>query len=640
MTSGVFRLVLAAIVCLGAAVATAWAFQVPALQEPDELAHLDYAFALYDVGRPFVVRNAEPGTEVTRQATYLAAVSNYRVMRYNPVAREPNAYGTAAFWKRVDAAAPRPSHRAPPTGSRMPYVMFAYPIGYYVLLATIMSLADWISHGSFTAVFFAARLMNVACLVATLVLASTVFRRVGLDRVTALYATAAVAVFPLASWVAGYVQPDNLALLLLTAIVYVALRWTVNPFSTRLSICLSVLLGAIFLTKLQYAIAAWLVIAFLTVSRVNRAVEPARVAACVFTLVPAPIILYAASFDFLPVSQQSLGQLLRVPRSAGAVDSLGFIMKAGSAVLSGLIDAYGGGFAFVGYWYFFGFRSGLIFSKPLVTVMQYVLIVATMATLTLFLANAFHTLRRIAYVARFRSCARALRFIAVDVAVNLYLTVTILLLAARGATEGWLQLEGRYWLPVVVPAILLVVVRVPKLVRHLNHRRLIARWLATGLAGYSLFAAVAAFGAMRANFYGFRKATTRQDPFARVEKIQGTGQRSQDPQGAIVLRNDRAIAISGYAIDMQSGFPAGAVALVIDGTQRYRAKTHLLSAEISGLLHDDKVRNSGFALRLPARTMVPGSHRLTFEIARASSGSPFEIGDPLSVLIVPGDARV
>ena len=55
-----YRMATWLVIAIATALASAWAVRVPLLQEPDELAHLDYALELHAVGKPFTVSQARP----------------------------------------------------------------------------------------------------------------------------------------------------------------------------------------------------------------------------------------------------------------------------------------------------------------------------------------------------------------------------------------------------------------------------------------------------------------------------------------------------------------------------------------------------------------------------------------------------
>ena len=103
-----------------------WTYRVPFYQQPDELAHADYVFALYDAKTAYVVRDGDAATEVAPNSRYLAAAVTYRKMRYNPYGRAPESYGTVPYFRAVDAAAPDPSGHVPRAGDRIPYMMKVY----------------------------------------------------------------------------------------------------------------------------------------------------------------------------------------------------------------------------------------------------------------------------------------------------------------------------------------------------------------------------------------------------------------------------------------------------------------------------------------------------------------------------------
>ena len=114
-------------------------------------------------------------------------------------------------------------------------------------------LASVLHPNSLVALMFAARFTSVACLPLTLLIAYGIFKRLKLSETTALLCTIGVAWLPLTSWVSGYVQPDNLTTLLLTASLYVALRWKAEPERIAWPLWLSATLVALGFVKQHYA---------------------------------------------------------------------------------------------------------------------------------------------------------------------------------------------------------------------------------------------------------------------------------------------------------------------------------------------------------------------------------------------------
>lgn len=620
---------------MSALLATLWALWVPVFEEPDELAHLDYAFALYDAGRPFVVQHATAGTDVTPQVRYLESISHYRTMRYNPWAIEPAGYGRTAFLRRVDASAPRPSHRVPPDGTSMPYVMFGYPIGYYAVLALIMSVAGALSHDSISVVFLSARLFNVALLIPTLTLAALIFRQCRLDRSTTLLATVAVGAFPLTSWVAGYAQPDNLSLLLVTAALYYVSRWRDDPSDSRRSVVLAFVLAALFLTKHQYALCAWAAAVLLALTRLSLRPLTPKTVASVAMVALLPLLAFTASLLFVPVTRLSAtGSFLGT-----ALLQMDF-QHAGRLALQMLfdgLDAYAGGNAFTGYWFHFGFRMGQVFPAAALPWLREVLAVLSLAAVVLFASLQLRRLSKIARVWKSRSSAVALRLTAAGVAINIYVALTLILCAAQAASNGELELEGRYWLPVIVPAVLIVLVEIPKLIGRRAERRIVRVVAAGTMACYSLVASVCALAAMHADFYRPSPLTARRDTVAKVVAIQAAGRQSQSIPGTIVLPEHRATVVRGYAVDMVTGLPATRVSLRIDGGQRHYAVTGLSSVSLARFLHDDAIRKSAFGLRLPPDTLKPGRHHFLVEIDDPQLAWPLAVGRRFDVAVTASD---
>ncbi|MGH7747942.1 MAG: hypothetical protein ACREQ5_24755, partial [Candidatus Dormibacteria bacterium] len=187
------RIALALIVAASVLVSAFWALRVPFFEAPDEEAHLDYAFALVDVGGLRPLPGSYPASNVTPQVRFLARVSKLRRMRYDPGARVVPGYGTAAYFRAAAAEAPEPSAASFGPGRPFPYVAYFYPIGAYAFFASAIASGFALGH-SLIAAFFAARLADVALLVPTLLAAYAIFRPRFGDP-AALLATAALGLF-------------------------------------------------------------------------------------------------------------------------------------------------------------------------------------------------------------------------------------------------------------------------------------------------------------------------------------------------------------------------------------------------------------------------------------------------------------
>ncbi len=612
---------------------------MPPFEQPDELAHADYAFTFFDAGRPFHVEAPRLRTEVSKQATYLAGAVGYRAMRYNPFATVSSEYGTAAFFRSVDAHAPARSERAPAPRADMPYVAGLYPAGYYALEAGTMLLASTLTAGSLVAAFFAARLANVALLGITLVAAYVVFRRSGLGGTTSLVAVAAVGFFPLESWVSGYIQPDDLVATLFTVTIALSLRSRRHarapgdaPYATFVGIGL--LIAATAFTKVHYAFALWLVVVPAMALRIRRAKRLVDATA----LLVACAALPALAYELATTALTPLGHIVsarawvasagvRSPSLAGALAS---VLRNGLRTFG---DAYFGGAAFAGFWAHFGMHGVTFFPGRSGSIASRGIVVLSAITVALFIVVESKIAVRLARVARKRSLLAALRLAVSATPVNAYCIVSAMLIGIAAVANGGLALQGRYWLPVVVPLGVVLFVQLPKYL-NVAARRRTGLALATFAATFAIVASLFGLAAIQRAFYGAPHAEPTVDSLADIDRVIVAGRALNDVDGATVTY-DRTVGLSGYAVDMITGLPAAAVILTIDGRVRdvrniFRPDQHLVTA-----FDDDALLRSRFDFTVRTEMLSPGTHVVICYITDRKATYRLAIQRTIRLLIVP-----
>lgn len=263
---------LTVIVVVADLLAGIWVFTVPIFQAPDEPNHLDYALHIYERGGPFQVRRATDDPrfqpiEYHPTTHYLIEAGRFLFIRNRPERKVEPAYGTRDYFRRLDQNAPLPGaisiHSAP-------WVAHHYPCGYYTLLAGWLALLRRGTH-SLTVLFFGCRLFSVFLLTLNLPLIYLTFGELNLRPLLALSLTAIIGWFPLTSFVASYVQPDNLSWLLVTLSIYAGLRLKHSPAALRWQVLLGLSLAALYLTKLHFFLAVAAAIASLLLVRLAQA---------------------------------------------------------------------------------------------------------------------------------------------------------------------------------------------------------------------------------------------------------------------------------------------------------------------------------------------------------------------------------
>ena len=606
---------LGAIVVFACLVASIWVFRVPFYQEPDELAHVDYIFQLFDAGHAFRVSEKRPKVEVAPQTRYLTEAIGYRKMRYNPYARVPAGYGTATYFRALDAGVPTPSGHAPGVGDAIPYVMYLYPPGYYVVEAALLTAIYKVS-GSLSVGFFAMREANVLLLAGTLLLSYYSFRAYGFGQRVSLLAVFAIGMFPLTSIVSSYIQPDNATAFLIAAIVYGVARGR-HDRSWRSDAIAIGSVSLLFLVKPHYAVAAWLVtVPAIALRNTERRTHPIlRIAVAAL-----PLVVFAVSNRYFSPVSGIESPLAFISRTRSTLPSAGFsfsgIVRLTADALTQCID----GTVFRGFWFSFGFRSGHIFLKDVLGPVLGVVTICGFATLAL---ADFFILKRLIAVARRFDRRTALRLFAAGHPQNLYIVTSLVLISAHVLTGGVLELEGRYWFPLLLPLALVTLDTVPRPLAH-GLRRSVALKTAVVLAAYSLCASVVGLRAMNADFYG-TLAMQEREPVAEILAMRSGGVSANDAH-ALTLSQPGPVSVSGYAIDMLTGLAAKELYVDVDRRARIEAsRVELPYPAVARTFNDDRVGATRFTIDVPATLLPAGRHELRFFVGDASrsNGIPF-----------------
>ena len=343
-----------------------WLVRLPLLQGNDENAHADYVFAIYDAGRPYRVDRRASAANLMPALRYLEGATRFESVRYLRSARVVPTYGDARFVAELDAHAPHATHANPSPSSAAPFAAYAYPAGYYSLAALTMGAVRAMT-GSFTISYYATRALSVVSLAASLVLGYRVLRMQGLGHALALTLIAAIAIFPMTSWVASYVQPDNLTFTLVTLVLACALRWRRRPFAIGPSFAFGLALGALAFVKLHDALALVLACAPLVASQAMlRRPSRTQFSIALLALVAIPAVAVAAARYATPVG------VLRpvLDASHGGATPHAAVGAFVAQFASAAADVFAGGISFDRFWLAFGWNDTPFFSPPVSKVVR------------------------------------------------------------------------------------------------------------------------------------------------------------------------------------------------------------------------------------------------------------------------------
>jgi len=291
--------------------------------------------------------------------------------------------------------------------------------------------------------------------------------------------------------------------------------------------------------------------------------------------------------------------------------------------LRALLDVYVNGHAFDAFWGAFSWvdfpvRFG---SDGLTFATRGILAAGTVTTACAVVAGYFTLAVRVRRVADDRSVLTAARLATRDIAGGTYFVFTAIAIAIFIMGGGISGLQGRYWLPVILPTFLFPVVYATFIVPR-RFRRKVRLAVACVLALYSCVASPYAIASIDRRFY----AATVPPPnktwtatFRDVRSANGAPLGTNDP---IVLRGID-VKVSGYALDYRTGLPGRSLDLLIDGRRLVHARYGEPRADIAAILHDAATQRSGFSATVATAALAPGTHTISMVLypvdSRASS---------------------
>jgi hypothetical protein len=488
-------LALAGIIGVADALAGVRVFAVPIFQNPDEMYHLDYALHVYEHGGPFRVWRAagDPTAPLIARhpsVEYLVEATRFHYVNCRPGVVEAD-YGSQAFFERLDAGAPLPGS-APVRGA--PWVGFFYPFGYYTALSGWLAVVRLFA-ASLTATVFAARLFSVLLLTVGLVLVYRAARELRLPRWLGLALTAGVGWFPLTSFVASAVQPDNLCFVLVTQCGYQGLRLRNGRRPLWTQAALGLALGALLVTKVHFfACAAAPLIACVTLhwwrSRPGRA---ALVRSAL--LLTLPSVLCAAVQAW--VASGGTNTYVRIARP---------LPRDPVTLTLGLRDAlndYLGGLTFKTFWGFFvNVDTPVAFGRERATAaLQFVLQAAMLTLLALALFRGEQVLSLACRLIRRGHRRLAYGVLSADPWSNSLVCFAGFMVGLYTVFGNIHVAVGRQWFP-CLPALLLVTfVYAPRALSLRASRRVGTALLAVGFALFALAGNDRTLRAIRSRYY-------------------------------------------------------------------------------------------------------------------------------------------
>lgn len=606
---------LAVVLCaLAVAFSAGWAVVLPIFLSPDEDSHYDYALTLYTAGRPMRPAENVVGRDTHPVVAYLMGATHARQERLDGAVRADRGYGSAAYFRALDANAPHVDRRAERAGpiDPVPYISRLYPIGYYGLAALAIGLGDLVTRGSAVGEFFFARFLSVALLVPTLVFSWLVLRELAIGTRKALLLLACTALLPMTAWMFGYVQPDDLACALIAPAVYVALRLRRDPENTRLLVVLGALFAALMATKQQYFLALYVPVVAMLAVRTRLTWSLATLRSAALTTIP-PLLAYAVTTPLLRADPGG-GGVCRIASGLSAASRFGtahVVHFLAHGIATTLDGSFLPGSGLASFWLAYtAYRNTLIvLGTPALSVLTVNLLSAlSLIVVLLFVVRAVQVAVRLATIGRRRSWRSALRVATSNVLVNAYLCYFAILCGYEMSIGGYIPVQGRYWLPFVSAIWLIAVLIAPRALPRRLARALGALMLTLILA-FNVLASAFAFPSLHDRFY------VPAPPIEPAKEIQAdvTTAASRD-----------AVVVSGSVVDLRDATPAEGIVVRLDGRTdfpvRRVARPDVLCAMEATLLQ------TGFESSIPMAALVTGRHEVAVFVKTPWSAKSIDTG--------------
>lgn len=621
---------------------------VPIFQAPDEHSHFDFAVTVYGAG-PAGLRG-HPIDDYYWMAhpysRYLLRATGFLDLITHPDVHVQDGYGTSSYYAALDRGAPRVPDPLPLTYD--PYLASAYPIGYYALVAAWLRALTPAGLGV-VGLFFAARLLSVLMLAVTLPLTYLVAREVGVRRWVALAMTAVIGFLPLTSFVASYVQPDNLSWLLVTVAVFLALRGRRFGFSRSWLLAEGAALGGLLATKQVYYVCLLPAIAAMIASerwyQGRRWRGPRWPAAAAALLGPSLLLAGLASLAVWPAIPYpgAVHKTQNVAHISTAALATAVEQGPGAAffyVVTSVQDAFSNfyfGTTMLTFWNTFGWLdvAVTIRSARVGAVVHDAIVGVTVVIFVLMLLRLETSAQRLFRVARRGRPRTALRLACANPFLNAYLAFIVVMFSLYVVTGGSFGPQGRNWIPFLFPIFSVGVLHAPRVLAGTRVRKAAGGAVLLGLALYSAAAAYSAPGDIRARYYG---------PPPNVSSLELAGVAKPAPGLAYAIERidgsqwprvpaESYVTVEGWAFDREAGAPPGGLVASLDNGVRFPG--------VVGLPHPaltDGARaipsGAGFRVALAATGLAPGPHTITLAF-EAPDGSgyfeaapiPFEVAD-------------
>lgn len=641
----------AVVIMMAGVLSVVWAFMVPIFQAPDEPAHFDYAISIFSAGRLIRVSDGPTAWIVSPYTRYLMRVSDFERIERKSSMHVKGDYGSRAYFARVDAGAPRLMPPIPPS-HQINYIVPAYPFGFYALEGAWMKIIAVFTH-SLVTMFFAARLLCVALTVLGLYFNYRTTLNLGLPPWIGVALTAAVGFFPLTSFVSSYIQPDNLAYMLVSASLFFATKLRVGLPQLPTVAALGVSIGLLSVTKYQFFISvAFPVVALVAVRLWRAKIINAYAGFLILALlVPSALLLalqhWAVSmppavFSKSMPSDVNLAYVSNV-WSAGLSAGAAYTFQVARGAL---VDCFIIGPCAATYWQVVGWFDTpiVIVNSQMAGASRTVISFMSGAVIVVLIFKSGGVALRIARLIARRHFARAAEILTRNPVFGSYACFLAIMFALYVATDNAFTAEGRHFYPYVFAGFLCLVWYAPR--SFGRHARPQVVTLSCCLLVYVFVAAAYALIDVRDRYYGSESA--RYVPtvvlHSRVTTRPATGVLLPvETVDYDVIGRDipfsfpvgSRLQISGAAIFPEERVAASTVAVVIDSHLLVPVLARQYVLFVGELTRSVSYGYSGFHANIMTSKLDEGTHLIS-AYAQTPDGNHYDRVAPDRVFFLTG----
>ena len=605
-------IILLILICLASAgTEWRWATEVPILQQMDEIGHLDYALDLRANG-PLLRRTGNPVFTATDQERYLVKKVRYRELKYDFSATRPREYGTKKYIADLDKNAPP---YVPTKLQKIPYVEFSYESPYYIILATAMEIRSSIQGPSLYWDCVTARLMGIPFLIGTLIAIYIAIGTLTKNRTTALLITATISQMPVVAILFASIQPDVLTTFFVTSAIASLIILQEKPNEDAWLRVLG-FTAACYLVKPVYAtiLATAVIPCAMAILHVRLQDTLIRGSATI-------IILAVAGLTFAT----NLPAIYAKPQPGFHAHFPDLV----EAVTSNLTAIYGGGVAFASFWY----RRGVWSSESIMprNVERYFTIAIEISELALCIA-VLVAISRLLKNQRLRQAIKKTSATIPYAITACYILWTAFFATMNAYFNDDFGLLGRYWVPVILPLVIIVIHYIPKLLvypREVPQIAVSAIAAATMIVATSLQAA--AWSTEHRRLDGQLIPLT-DNRFIAVTTLAKSGKPNCECFD-LSLKSDEKIHIEGWGLDQRSGRPADEAYILIDGIRKNLRYGHPEPKQRVPRFFDDNMSDIAFSGDIESRGLTRGKHIITVWVAKREDLAPLPWRKKISITV-------